>query len=337
MEENTSLLEKIRPRLLRKQLQQLQQKDFDRIKKKYTPTAQKNCIACHSSDLKLEFQRLDFPYSRCLNCNTLFLSQRFSDEAIIDYFTNSEASKFWAEKIFPTVEEQRYEKIAKPRVRDIKRILAHCKISAAFNTVAEIGPGTGIFRNAAMEANLAERYDCIEPSPAACSILEKQDYGKVFCGSLLEFADKKENQYSAVFANGVIEHPTEIDSFFKSAQNILSKEGYLILASSGADGLDSFVIPDGLPNAWPPQVQNFLSKKGLEYIGNRANLKLIAYETIGQLDVDLLYESSLKENNVAWISNWSKILDCSHFRTEFQQLLIKYNRSGFFLVIFQKK
>ena len=337
MDKNASLLEKIRPRLLRTQLQQLQQKDFDRIKKKYTPTDQKNCIACHSSKLQLEFQRLDFPYSRCLNCNTLFLSQRFSDEAIIDYFTNSKASKFWAEKIFPTVEKQRYEKIVKPRVKNIKRILTNCKISGTFDSVVEIGAGTGIFRNAAIEAKIANRYDCIEPSPSACAILEKQDYGKVFCGSLQEFTNNGESQYSAVFANGVIEHPTEIDSFFESAQSILCKDGYLILASSGADGLDSLVIPGGLPNAWPPQMQNFLSRKGLEYIGDRANLKLIAYETIGQLDVDLLYEFSLKEDNVAWISNWSKVFDSNQFRNEFQQLLIRYNKSGFFLVIFQKQ
>ncbi|MBM3251183.1 MAG: class I SAM-dependent methyltransferase [Candidatus Omnitrophica bacterium] len=331
----TTLLERIRPRDLRQRLQKLHKEEFARLKKKYPVIEVKRCIACQGRRLHIDFFKLGFPYVRCRDCNTVFLSRRFPNSAIIDYFSNSKAESFWANEILPRVERERYINIAKPKCGLIKERIFSVSGRKKFNIMVEVGAGTGTLRKAFMRDKFAGRYDCIEPSISACRFLKRQNWGEVFCCSLDLFLLKESQKYPLALANGVIEHPSDLRVFFKDIAKILEPQGYLALSSSGADGLDSLVIPGGLPNAWPPHVQNFLSKRGLECLGKSAGLKMLLYESIGKLDVDLLYEYA-KDNSIAYVRNWSVLLEDPDFRKDFQGLLARYNKSGFYLAIFKK-
>jgi hypothetical protein len=100
-----------------------------------------NSPACDNDSFVEEFEKLGLKYVSCNNCSTLFVNPRPPFDTLKEFYSKSPSSSFWVNEFFKPVAEARREKIFKPRVEYVSKLLNGCKRW----TVGDIGAGFGLF------------------------------------------------------------------------------------------------------------------------------------------------------------------------------------------------
>jgi len=134
--------EEIRPNKIFDEYLKLAKKDIGQYFSDKSDFGHINCPACNGDDTSFEFEKDDFNYIQCNNCKTLYVNPRPSGEVIRNFYTHSKSTKYWAEHFYKETEEQRREKIFKPRALMIRDFIGKRR---KINTFAEIGAGYGTF------------------------------------------------------------------------------------------------------------------------------------------------------------------------------------------------
>ena len=65
------------------------------------------------------FDKNNFSYSECSNCDTLFVNPRPSAKSFNEYYTSAPSTKYWATTFYKKTAEARREKIWKPKAKMI--------------------------------------------------------------------------------------------------------------------------------------------------------------------------------------------------------------------------
>jgi hypothetical protein len=81
------------------------------------------CVACSDDRNDFQFTKNKFEYCLCQNCGTLYQNPRPELLYFEEFYKNSESSSYWENVFFPSVLESRVEKIFKPRVRSVEKLL----------------------------------------------------------------------------------------------------------------------------------------------------------------------------------------------------------------------
>ena len=129
-----------------------------------------HCPACNSSSNIFEFEKLGFRYVSCKNCSTLFVSPRPNFETIKRFYSKSRSADFFVNQFFKPVAEARREKIFKPRVEYLSKVLRGNKRLV----IGDIGAGFGLFLEEFKKRMPGNRYICIEPSLEMAEVCRKK-------------------------------------------------------------------------------------------------------------------------------------------------------------------
>ena len=261
---------------------------------KNTGRQYRDCPACGRDNAELEFEKLGFNYVRCDFCHSLYANPCPEEELLAEYYRDSESSKYWAEVFFPTVSGIRREKIFRERANKINELFHTAKIE--LNKIIDVGAGFGIFLEEIQKQFPKAIIAAVEPS----TVLARECKNKGFPtmeGFAHDAANKSEWKESAdlVTSFEVIEHIINPLQFINDMKSLIKTGGTLLITGLFGDGFDIQILGLHSKSISPPHHINFLSRRGVDLLMERADLKLVNFITPGKLDVDIV-RNALSEN-----------------------------------------
>ena len=324
-----ALLERIRPSDIESQCRALLEADLARIDRSAVETVP--CVACRSGKAEYSFDKQGFHYIRCAGCGTLYLSPRLTRQELERFFVESKGLAFWGDTIYPSTIEPR-RRIIRERTQLINRMLTGQGMTLPVQRMLEIGPGFGLFLECARQFGIAEHIACAEPAAECVARIRRDGLADAVHHMTLEHLSQAET-FDLIVANGVMEQVTDLKVLFEQILRHLTPNGRLVVCSASGDGLDSQVLRDLAPNVEPPQNQNFVSRRGWEALAQCVGLRMTAFESRGELDVELL-QSNLPESDDPLAAALLARLRSPEFAADFQELLRKHSGSGFSVIVF---
>jgi len=291
-----------------------------------------NCPACNKNETSFEFEKDGFSYVQCNDCGTLYVNPRPSEEAIRNFYGHSKSTKYWAEHFYKETEEQRREKIFKPRALMIRDFVGKGK---KINTFADIGAGYGTFLDEVRKLGLAKTVLAIEPSSDFAVVLKNKGFEVIQmpiekCGSVLR------NKINLATSFELLEHVFSPQKFFESVWEILAENGYLIFTTLNINGFDLQVLWDKSKSISPPHHLNFFNLSSAKILLKRCGFKTIKAFTPGKLDVDIV-KNMCSEQNIE-VGRFVRLLINSDetTRANFQSFLSENNLSSHMCFVAQK-
>lgn len=336
MVKKATLLERVRPTQLDKIQDKLHLEDIKELKERFPDLIPVNCLACDSPDYRPVYERLGYTYNRCNVCESLFISPRLSEDGLLYFFKNAKSMHFRATEFYPAVAKERKQKIFIPRWRLIKKALSDLGVSFPIQNVLEIGASVGFFASVVLEKDEVINFDVIEPSENAVKVLKSLGLRNVYIGMESDYVGKLPPIYDVIFCNGVLEHPFSPSELISNLKDFLRPGGLLVLCSPGGSGLDSLLLQEAQPNAVPPHMQNFISNQGMRLLAERCGFKLVNFQSIGQLDMDILFQYASSSQNPL-MNQISTILRNIKLRKDLQKVLQKHHLTGFYLAILSRR
>lgn len=272
------------------------------------------CVGCGGIQSSHQFDKNGFAYARCVDCGTLFQSPRPSIAAFEGFYRQSESSRYWAEIFFPAVAEIRREKIFRPRVERLARVLGQKGIPV--ESLIDVGAGYGIFLDEWRRRLPQTKVLAIEPSASLAQECRAKGFAVV--EDIVENVVDHDNSADLVTCFEVLEHVYDPLEFVRILMRLARPGGFVFVSTLGIDGFDLQVLWEKSSQISPPHHINFLSVQGFEQLFQRAGLVDITVSTPGQLDVDIV-RNAVKRDPV--------LLDGQRF---LQNLLTNDDKAGAF-------
>ena len=142
--------------------------------------------------------------------------------------------------------------------------------------------------------------------------------------------------YDLIFINSVIEHPHDLKNSSKRFLFNLKKNGLFVLTDMNSTGIDVQVLKELTPNYNPYTILQVTSKKGINQLCKLYNMKLLETFSIGEMDIDIIYEYEQYYNKSSNKSFLMKLFESSHIRSMFQNVLKQNEMTGYNLYIIKK-
>lgn len=287
-----------------------------------------DCPFCLSSNRLNYFESHSFIYNRCIDCGSIYNSHRPTEKSL-DLFYSLLPAEEIDTKLLPDTLKIRKESIMKPRWELLKRKLIDNGVNFPTQRILEVGAGMGHFLQVLNEDHCSKEYIAVEPSKAHQPALNLLSDTKVFCSNL-EYINKNEiNSCDLVFMNSVIEHPVSIENFFIKAHEFLKPGGLFSIVDMHSGGLDIELMRENAPNINPLFILQVGSINGIKLLAERTGFQLVDFFSMGQMDVDILFEYAHGTTIDNPLHGFSFLLNNLELRKELQNLLIKYNSTGY--------
>lgn len=318
--------ESIKPDKLRKKIKEKVDEAIDIFWKKNPKLEFINCPFCNKNDFKSYFEIKKFNYLKCNHCNSIYISPRPNEEAL-KMFYDIDPNKLVISDLLSKVRENRKNILLKKRWKQIKENFLLQNIKLPVDTLLEIGPGIGQFLEILNEDKVAKRYVAIEPSKDCYKILDKIEFIEAYNSTLERF--NKKLSADLIFLNSVIEHPYSLDKFFSNLKYILKPTGTISLYDMNSEGMDVVFLRGDTQNYNPMYILQVGSKKGIELLLEKHNLRLAETFSGGELDVEIIYDYVSKLNVNEPLSRFNEFFEASEFRNNFQNFLKENFKSGY--------
>jgi len=309
---------------------------FDEFEKKNPEKIKVNCSFCSSDKSTKAFSYKNCNYCRCLECDSIYLSPRITEEWLREYYS------FMQERfVFDIPESQRQTRIdnlMKPRWDLLyKRFKPFIK-SLPVNRYMEVGPGVGYFTEVAQANKCADEYILVEPDTHCQSQLKQLGGNIKIFNSILESVDLEEcDKVDIIFINSVIEHPFSINTFFDKLNKLLNDNGIIVLVDMHCNGLDIQTLRENAPNVNVYSILQIGSIKGIKTLCENNGFIMKDVFSIGEMDIDIIYEYLKGIENNHPLKNLEKVLAKDEVRKDLQAVLSKHLITGYNGYIFQKK
>ena len=234
------------------------------------------------------FQKHGFTYEECPNCQTIFVSPRPAAAQFFRYYTESDSAQFFATTFYRATANARREKLWRPKAKLINEKLV--ALRSENHAIFDIGGGYGIF--AEEYERLANRpVTVIEPGPKLASICREKGL------EVLEsFLEKLESQQlpagpKAFVSFELFEHLHDARFFLKSLMNLMSPGDLFMFTTLSSSGTDIRALWDN-SKSFSLQHLNFFNPTSIRLLIEEIGLKVLSVETPGQLDIDIISNTS---------------------------------------------
>ncbi len=223
------------------------------------------------------FEKDGFRYHQSETCGSVFVSPRPTREALVDYYQNSQASKFRVEHYSKETEEARRHHLLRTHTNWMGQLYDETGNPDARSFV-DIGTNNpGIF-DEVKSLGIFETYYSLNPLPGIEEECEKRGATVIHepiheVGAVTAF-QQLENQFS----------PLE---YTKVACDMLAINGLFFFTTRTISGFDLQMLWDKTPYVFVPEHLNLLSIDGLSRLITHVGMDLVELSTPGQLDVEL--------------------------------------------------
>lgn len=275
----------IRPKKLFEKYLELSRIDGDKLdKSQFLNIA---CTGCGSKNLKSQFHKNGYEFKACDNCQSLFCSPRPTQEQLNQLYIDSPSSTFWSNDFFPTVAEDRREKLFKPKAKEIVTLIQERKLE--IKSICDVGAGHGYLLEEIQ--NLAPNIDffAIEPDKTSAEVCRSK--GITVLETVSEEASEWSNRFDLVVSFEVIEHVFSPQNFITSLSNLTKPEGFSLITGLGYEGFDILTLQKGSNSVSAPHHLNFHSIEGFKKLFLRSGFSDVDVWTPGNLDIDIVLNS----------------------------------------------
>jgi len=132
------------------------------------------CPGCDSSKAKFSFEKNGFNFSKCEECETLFINPRPDIRSLERFYNEAGWLDLWYNQLMKKSEGYRLKQIFVPRAT---RIIKLCrKHKADFDTLLDIGAGNGILAKEMIARHAFKRVVALEMSKICCDECRKKRY-----------------------------------------------------------------------------------------------------------------------------------------------------------------
>jgi 2-polyprenyl-3-methyl-5-hydroxy-6-metoxy-1,4-benzoquinol methylase len=333
MSESKSKIDKMRPADMHNKALELREKcGIDFYKKNSGEFVEVPCPACggEGEDIFLKF---GYTHKLCGKCFTTWCSPRPANDLLTEYYTSSEATKFWTSLLIQTNAERKAVQYY-PRVEQLVGVL---KNDADFTPelAVDLGAGSGAFALVLKNIEYFQKVLAVDFDIDCCNACQKVGL-ETLQGSVESL---EENQVSLITMNDMIEHLFSPREFLEKCYASLRNGGYISIACPNGEGFDFKIMKEKTVNITPPEHLNYFNPESLEILLNSAGFEVVLSETPGMLDVQIVkraFESgmiNLEDNS------YIKYILSSENSDElesFQQFLKAYKRSSHMVVVAKK-
>lgn len=325
-------VEDIRPDVLLKKQKQYIDEDITFLQSKKQKFVRVNCPACDTENVDVELVKNDFEYCECKKCGMLYMNPRPTCDILAEFYPNSPNYKFFNDYIFPASIETRREKIFIPRVQKIINLCRKYNIDT--NKILEIGTGSGLFCEEMAKTAVFKDIVGVEASNSLAETCGEMGF-RIYNG-ILENLEINET-FDVIVSFEVLEHIFNPKDLLLKSNQLLNKNGIIMLTFPNYNGFEIEILREKSV-AIDHEHLNYFNENSISLILESAGFKLLAAETPGQLDVDLvkteILNGGFKTNR--FIENIC-VNENPELGANFQKFLIENKLSSNMLVIAQKK
>ena len=284
--------------------------DVDRYRSVQAQFIERNCPACLSASSEKWQEKDGFTYRRCHACWAVFMSPGPTAELVKWFYEGSKNYAFWAEEMYPMSRMARMESLHRPRaewsVESMDRLSDHSWSSSSPLRILEVGAGTGDTLRALNERAPRWTLMGLEPNPSM----------RPFWGdrpSLIEDYESLQSiseGFNAVLAFEVIEHLLNPREFLGYAHDLLRPAGLLFVSTPNSLSIEIQGLK-GESKAVDVEHISLLTPAAMVQLASDFNYDIVSIETPGELDIELILQSS-------WCKqNFGEALDLSELTQDF--------------------
>lgn len=294
------------------------------------------CPACDSNRRRKGFNKFGLEYVECMDCKTLYVSPRPSEENINRYFTESEATEFWHSHVVKETVKGRIGHLFRPRAVWVANLTEQyfekpsvfVDINSMYNEFLEEIDKLNLFKNKII----------LNPAVDIAESIKEEKGFEVINKSIMSVDSTKINA-NAVTAFAVIDHVFNLKVFLNAVKSLLTDRGLLFFTTSTISGFDLQVLWNNSKTIFPPDKINLLSIEGIIKLLERCGFEIIELSTPGQLDVELVKNAMQNNDKLKvprFISYFLKNRDENAHRS-FQEFLQQFKLSSHVRVAARRK
>jgi hypothetical protein len=241
------------------------------------------CPGCRNKEAEPAFARFGMEYLCCRNCQSLYVSPRPSEEALVDFYRNADSARFWRETILPATREARTAKVYRPRAQWVLDVIDEYRpgpdnaIAVGYHNDLLIEELTRqdqhsfdiLVTNAIADIEFADtQIPGVEVRPMSVDQLGGLAMTDVF------------------LAFDVLDRCVDPELLFARAHEILAPGGLLLATTTLGSGFDIQVLWEHAEGVYPPERLNLLSVEGLTDLFQRHGFEALEFSTPGMFDVE---------------------------------------------------
>ncbi|MEZ4752914.1 MAG: class I SAM-dependent methyltransferase [Bdellovibrionota bacterium] len=304
--------EDIRPKEFDEGKKKALHEDIEWLKTKKDEFVEVLCPACNADKNPDFLEKYTFQFKRCIDCRTVYMSPRPTEEIIAEFFATSKIYEYWSKYIFPATLETRREKLFKPRA---ERIVNLCnRRNHPTNCLMEVGPGYGTFCEELKKLNVFNRIIAVEPHKDLAD--NCRSLGLEVIESTIEQVDLSSNKPDIILLFEVIATLFKPELLFQACARNMDKGGLFVVTCPNYEGLDMLELGANSDSVDNENI-NLFNPDSMTILMERCGFKVVELETPGELDVGILRDKAL-----------SGIYDASKHPFLEKILLEKFNTLG---------
>lgn len=302
------------------------QRDIARMLARRNEFVAEPCPACNSNATNPAFEKFGFSFSRCANCETIYMLPRPSEAVMADYYSNSENYAYWAKHIFPTSESTRREKIHKPWLDRISELCERYGVTKG--RLVEVGPGFGTFAALASQSSQFKEVVGIEPTPEMAEACRSR--GVTVIEKRIEDIGDDVVAADVLVAFEVVEHLYRPRDFVRQARRLIRPGGIMIITCPNGQGFDIAMLGPG-SQAIDAEHVNLFNPRSLSGLIESEGFEVLDVSTPGRLDAEIVRDEVIAGRfNIDGDAFMKRILidEWARLGWPFQQFLAQHGLSS---------
>jgi SAM-dependent methyltransferase len=248
------------------------------------------CPACCRTEATRVFEKYRCQFLRCSDCETLYMSPRPTPALMDDYYSHSENYRLWAERIFPTSEANRREKLCRPMLDSI--VDACRRHGVPTGHLVELGPGFGTFAELAKDSGDFGRVSVVERTPEMAASCRQRGLEVHECAAE-DLPAGNSDMADVLVCFEVIEHVFDPAAFLAAASRLLRSGGLLVMTCPNGQGFDTATL-GAASVAVDTEHVNLFNPRSMARLLSGCGYEVLDLTTPGRLDVELVREAALQ-------------------------------------------
>lgn len=267
------------------------------------------CPVCKSRHAIPAFDKNLFSYVECDDCKTLYAQNRPDVNELNWWYTGSESTRFWREKLLKLSAPSRNAKIIEPRAHWILDGLSEYIL----NRVPQDLRYTDLsFFGKSLVEKIAEEAMGINITAAGVTaVTEEYTSGNIQVRPMSSIDSFSElEKADVVVAIDVLERLPAIHDFMQKLETIVNPGGLVFATCPVSSGFEIQALWEHSPSVIPPDKLNLPSVKGLiDLFTSSSRWKILELSTPGMFDVEVVRQAMQRSPHEKWSRTLHALLD----------------------------
>ncbi len=260
-------------------------------------TSSRACPGCRADVGHTIFTKSGLSYVECSQCRSVYVSPCPSDDALVAFYRESDAARFWRGPLWNETRDVRRSKVYRPRAEWTMEVLDR------YLPDARLGLDVGYHSCAFVEEMISGEgplSDIVVANPVADIECAGLDLAGVRVEPTLVSGIAEHGPVDVVFAFDILPCIFDVDALLDAAHRSLTPGGLMLLNARLISGLDLQVLWDRSPDITPPDRINLPSAEGLQKMAERQEFEVLEFSTPGMFDVDVVARAIHANPDADW-------------------------------------